>query len=54
MGHFSLELPPGVYDIFLSANGFSPHCEKISLKKNETLIYKARLKVSRMLTVKLD
>jgi hypothetical protein len=30
-GHFSVALPPGVYDIFLSADGFSPHCEKITI-----------------------
>jgi hypothetical protein len=54
VGHFSLELPPGVYDIFLSAGGFSPHCEKLSLRKNETRLYTVQLKVSRTLTVKVD
>jgi hypothetical protein len=53
-GHFLLELPAGVYDIFVSAPGFLPHCAKITVTAKEGLRYKARLSVSRMLTVKLD
>jgi len=53
-GHFSLELPAGVYDIFVSAAGFSPHCEKITVKVKEGLRYEARLSVSRMLKILLD
>lgn len=53
-GDFSVELPPGVYDIFLSAGGFSPHCEKISMKGNIPRNYVARLTVSRMLSIKVD
>ena len=50
-GHFSLELPPGVYDVFVAAPGFSPHCEKLTLKTQETHRYEVRLKVSRMITI---
>ena len=53
-GHFSLELPPGVYDVFVAAAGFFPHCEKLSVKGTGTRPYMVRLKVSRMLKIKLD
>jgi|SRR5580698_4832062 hypothetical protein len=53
-GQFSVELPPGVYDIFVSAAGFSPHCDKVSLKGTQARHYKAKLKVSRMLRIQLD
>jgi hypothetical protein len=53
-GHFSLELPPGVYDVFVAAAGFFPHCEKLSVKGKETRSYTVPLKVSRMLKTQLD
>ena len=54
MGHFSLELPPGVYDVFVSAAGFAPHCEKVTLTTKGNLRYEARLSVTRMIEIKLD
>ena len=53
-GHFSLELPPGVYDVFVTAAGFGPSCEKIFLKIKEIRPFVVRLKVTRMLTVVVD
>jgi hypothetical protein len=53
-GHFSLELPPGVYDVFVTEPGFSPHCEKLTLKAQEMHHYEVRLRVSRMITITLD
>jgi Carboxypeptidase regulatory-like domain len=53
-GHFSLDLPPGVYDVFVAAGGFYPRCEKISLKKNEIHLYEVTLTVSRMLSIRVD
>jgi hypothetical protein len=53
-GHFWPELPPGVYDIFVAARGFFPHCEKITVKRNQVRSYEVVLKVSRMMTVKVD
>jgi hypothetical protein len=53
-GHFSSELPLGVYDIFVSAAGFAPQCSKIALKTQAGLHHEARLQVTRTLTVKLD
>lgn len=28
-GHFSVELPPGFYDVFVTAMAFTPHCDKV-------------------------
>jgi hypothetical protein len=46
-GRFSLELPPGVYDVFVTAAGFSPHCEKLTIKPGEVDPYSVHLRVSR-------
>jgi hypothetical protein len=53
-GQFQLDLPPGVYDVFVTAPGFSPHCEKITVKGKGIQPYDVRLKVSRMIKVRLD
>jgi hypothetical protein len=53
-GHFSLELAPGFYDVFVTATAFSPHCEKIRLKGTEVKSYEIKLKVSRILSIELD
>jgi hypothetical protein len=53
-GHFSLELPPGVYDVFVMAKGFSPHCEKLTMQAEKIHPYKVQLKASRMITTSLD
>jgi hypothetical protein len=49
-GSFSLETPPGVYDVFVAASGFSPHCEKLTIKPREIHPYRVQLEVSRMTT----
>jgi len=53
-GHFSLELAPGFYDVFVTARGFFPHCEKIRLKGKEVKSYEIKLKVSRAISIELD
>ncbi|MGC1416214.1 MAG: carboxypeptidase-like regulatory domain-containing protein [Candidatus Acidiferrum sp.] len=53
-GHFSLELPAGVYDIFVSAAGYAPHCEKITLTTKGNLRYEVRLSVTRMLKIEVN
>jgi hypothetical protein len=53
-GQFSLELPPGFYDVFVTSPAFSPHCEKIRLKGNEAKTYRVRLKVSEVTSKELD
>jgi len=53
-GHFSVELEPGFYDVFVAATAFSPHCEEIRLKGNEVKSYEIKLKVSRLISIELD
>jgi hypothetical protein len=36
-GSFSLEMPPGVYDVFVAAAGFSPHCVKLTIKPEKSI-----------------
>ena len=38
-GHFSLELTPGFYDVFVTAMAFTPHCDKVRLKDKEARTY---------------
>jgi hypothetical protein len=42
-GSFSAELPPGFYDVLVSATAFSPDCRKIRLKARETVTYNAKI-----------
>jgi hypothetical protein len=53
-GHFSVELPPGFYDVFVSANAFTPHCEKVRLKEKVTKKYDIKLNVSPVTGKELD
>jgi hypothetical protein len=53
-GEFSLELPPGFYDVFVTATAFSPHCEKIRLKGNDAKTFLIKLKVSPVTSKELD
>ena len=42
-GEFLSEVPPGFYDLFVSAMSFSPDCRKIRLKPGETATFKFAL-----------
>src|SRR5260370_3463837 len=53
-GHFSVELPFGFYDVFVTAEAFTPHCEKIRLKDTKERTYDFRLKVSSVTSKELD
>lgn len=53
-GVFSLELPPGFYDVFVTAISFSPHCDKVRLKGTGTAKYEVKLKISPVTSKELD
>ena len=53
-GHFTVELPPGYYDVFVGAAAFTPHCEKVRLKDKETKKYDVKLTVSPVTSKELD
>ena len=50
-GSLSLEMPPGVYDVFVAAAGFSPNCEKLTIKPREIHTDRVQLKVSRLMVI---
>jgi hypothetical protein len=52
-GRFAAELPPGFYDVFVSATAFSPECRKVRINPGLTFVYKARLRVSPLITREL-
>ena len=53
-GEFALDLPPGFYDVFISATAFSPHCEKVRLNEKSTKRFEVKLKVSPVTSQELD
>lgn len=52
-GQFQMELAPGFYDVFVTAMGFSPKCQKIRIKPGEIATLNARLQVDRLVTREL-
>ncbi len=38
-GKFSAELPPGFYDVFVTAVGFAPTCSKVRVRAGQTTKY---------------
>lgn len=44
-GKFSADLPPGFYDVFVTAQAFSPQCQKIRIKPGSAAMYNPKLKV---------
>jgi Carboxypeptidase regulatory-like domain len=53
-GHFSVELPPGFYDVFVTAMAFTPHCDKVRVKDKEPRTYELKLKISPVTSKELD
>jgi Carboxypeptidase regulatory-like domain len=53
-GRFSLDLPPGFYDVFVSSSAFSPQCAKIRIKDEVTKTYEFKLKASPVTSKELD
>lgn len=52
-GRFWADIPPGFYDIFVSAAGFSPDCRKIRLKQGGSAGLSIALKISPLVGVEL-
>ena len=45
-GRYALELAPGIYDLFISAEGFSPVCRKIEIEPGKMANFDVALEVS--------
>lgn len=47
-GSFAAELPPGFYDVFVTAVGFAPTASKIQVREGQTTTYNPRIGISRL------
>jgi hypothetical protein len=45
-GTYAVQLPPGVFDVFLSTDGFSPACRKVEIQPNEMTSFDALLEAN--------
>ena len=52
-GEFMAEVPPGFYDLFVAAAGFSPECRKVRLKVGRIENYKIALRADPLVTGEL-
>lgn len=53
-GAYTIDLPPGAYDVFVTAPGFQPTCDKVSISKGQTAEWDVRLKVSSWEVITVD
>ena len=42
-GRFQLKLAPGLYNIFVAADGFAPRCKVIEMKASQVTSYRVKL-----------
>lgn len=52
-GAYSAQLPPGFYDVFVSAMAFGPACRKVRTVTGKATMYNARLEVDASVTAEL-
>jgi hypothetical protein len=55
-GGYSVNLPPGVYDVFISSDGFQPACQKVLVSAGKQVRFDRVLKLyaTQTVTVPLD
>ena len=46
LGHYAVSLPLGIYDVFISADGFSPMSRKVWVTPNSTMVFDAVLEAN--------
>jgi len=52
-GHFEVTLPPGFYDVFVSAMAFSPKCRKVRVRAGEVVTFDAKLRIDPLVSREL-
>jgi|SRR5580658_1491825 hypothetical protein len=52
-GQFSIELPPGFYDVFVTSPSFSPNCRKIRILPARRTTFTAKLSADPIVTKEL-
>jgi hypothetical protein len=48
-GEFMTSLPSGFYDLFIGAQGFSPYCQKVRTKEDQTQDLRIRMKIDQLM-----
>lgn len=54
VGRFSISVPPGFYDLFVSSMAFSPACRKVRVKADKPQEITIRLRVDPVVSRELD
>jgi hypothetical protein len=52
-GEFVVDIPPGFYDVFVSAPAFAPESKKVRVNDQQPTVYKARMKADPLVTKEL-
>jgi Carboxypeptidase regulatory-like domain len=52
-GAFYAEIPPGFYDVLVTAPGFSPECRKIRLKATQSATFNSKLQLDPLVAEEL-
>ncbi|HYV64047.1 MAG TPA: carboxypeptidase-like regulatory domain-containing protein [Bryobacteraceae bacterium] len=52
-GTFSVQLPPGFYDVFISSMAFTPVCRKIRIRDGGTVTFNPRLPIDALVSEEL-
>jgi hypothetical protein len=52
-GEFSVDVPSGFYDVFISANAFTPQCRKVRVRPGETASFSPKLNADPIVTTEL-
>lgn len=52
-GHYSISVPPGFYDVFVSSSAFTPVAAKVRVKDRESSRFDTRLKIDPLVSKEL-
>jgi len=52
-GDFSVNLPPGFYDVFISSMAFTPVCRKVRLNAGSTVTFDPKLRLDVLVSAEL-
>lgn len=53
-GKYSVDIPPGFYDVFVSSMAFTPTAAKVRVKTGQRATYNSKLKVDAVVSRELD
>jgi hypothetical protein len=52
-GHYFADVPPGFYDVFVSASAFTPVASKVRVKEGQTETFSAKLNADPLVSKEL-